>query len=613
MKRLKVKFIILVMASMSGLSMSAQAALLAYEGFDAVGNIRVRDMVPGYGFTNNADLTNYRYRTYDSAGLSYTDGNGNSLEVEGQYGGMDLQVSGTKNMQLELTGGAISTGTVYMSYLLDVDNGTSGFTAGLLSGAVGASSSMGSVMQAMVRTTSTGWGNFGVPSGIDDVGGPTTAGLHFVVVALDLDAGTMTTYFDPGDLSDVPGSATHTIASTGTFSPITHFGLTLGSNFGYVDEIRIGTTMADAVPFTAPPTPTLYAYEGFDAVGNIRVRAMPGGMGFTNNLDLTNYRMRTYDSAGLSYTDGNGNSLEVEGQFGGMDVLIFGTKNLQLELTDGAISSGTVYMSYLFDADNATNGFTAGLLSGAVGASSSMGSVMQAMVRATSTGWGNFGVPSGIDDVGGPTNAGLHFVVAEVNLDAGTMTTYFDPTNLTDVVGSASHTVVSAGATFSPITHFGFSLGANIGYVDEVRIGNTIEVVTPYSVTPVFYDAWALDKGLTSGVNDALTDDPDVDGNDNLMEYSVNGDPLVADSATESFAGLDGETNWFYHVHNQRTDDGSLTYTLELGVDLVDESGWGTTGVEFVGESASVDNYKSMTNRTDVSNKEFIKLTVEKN
>ncbi|VGO19106.1 LamG-like jellyroll fold domain-containing protein [Pontiella sulfatireligans] len=233
--------------------------VIAYEGFDAVGNIRVRDMVPGYGFTNNADLTNYRYRTYDSAGLSYTDGNGNSLEVEGQYGGMDLQVSGTKNMQLELTGGAISTGTVYMSYLLDVDNGTSGFTAGLLSGAVGASSSMGSVMQAMVRTTSSGWGNFGIPSGIDDVGGPTTAGLHFVVSEVNIDAGTMTTYFDPTDLTDVAGSASHTIASTGaTFSPITHFGLTLGSNFGYVDEIRIGNTLESVTPFVPTPAPNMH-------------------------------------------------------------------------------------------------------------------------------------------------------------------------------------------------------------------------------------------------------------------------------------------------------------------------------------------------------------------
>ncbi|VGO19102.1 LamG-like jellyroll fold domain-containing protein [Pontiella sulfatireligans] len=254
MKRLKIKFMLLVMAAMAGLGMSAQATLLAYEGFDAVGNIRVRDMPGGMGFTNNATLTNYRMRTYDSAGLFYMDGRGNTLDVMGQYGGMSGIVAGTKNLQLELTDGAISSGTIYMSFLFDADNATGGFNAGLLSGAVGASSNMGPVMQAMVRATATGWGTYGNPSGINDMGGPTNAGLHFVVSAINLDAGTMTTYFDPTDLTDVAGSASHTISSTGaTFSPITHFGFSLGANLGYVDEIRIGTTMADAVPFTEAP------------------------------------------------------------------------------------------------------------------------------------------------------------------------------------------------------------------------------------------------------------------------------------------------------------------------------------------------------------------------
>ncbi|VGO19075.1 hypothetical protein [Pontiella sulfatireligans] len=478
MENTKLTLIRLIAAVLVVGSLSTQAALLAYEGFDSTGDVQVQNVISSVGFTNNSDLTSYRMRTYNSAGLSYEDGNGNTLDVMGQYGGMNSLVGGTKNLQMELTGGAISSGTVYMSFLFDADNATGGFNAGLLSGAVGTASSMGSVMQAMVRATSTGWGNFGVPSGIDDVGGPTNAGLHFVVSEVDLDAGTMTTYFDPSDLTDVVGNASHTVVSAGaTFSPITHFGFSLGANIGYVDEVRIGTTLADV----APVAPVLYAYEGFDAVGNIRIRDMISGEGFTNNYDLTSYRMRTYDSTGLSYTDGLGNTLDVMGQYGGMDGLVSGTKNLQLELTGGAISSGTVYMSFLFDADNATGGFNAGLLSGAVGVSSSMGSVMQAMVRATSTGWGNYGNTSGINDMGGPTTAGLHFVVSEVNLDAGTMTTYFDPTDLSDVAGSASHTVASSGATFSPITHFGFSLGANIGYVDEIRIGDAMEAVIPYN------------------------------------------------------------------------------------------------------------------------------------
>ncbi|VGO19103.1 hypothetical protein [Pontiella sulfatireligans] len=59
-------------------------------------------------------------------------------------------------------------------------------------------------------------------------------------------------------------------------------------------------------------------------------------------------------------------------------------------------------------------------------------------------------------------------------------------------------------------------------------------------------------------------------------------------------------------------DGCSLTYTVELDGNLVSAPVWATTGVEFVGESASVNNYKSMTNRTDISSQEFVKLTVVK-
>ncbi|VGO19107.1 putative Ig domain-containing protein [Pontiella sulfatireligans] len=424
--------------------------------------------------------------------------------------------------------------------------------------------------------------------------------------AVDTDAGHLLTY------SKVAGPSWLSVASDGTLG-----GIPASLDDG-LNLFRVQVSDAFGGTATAGLTIRVYdgllAYEGFDAVGNVRLQKMPGGVGFTNNPTLTNYRMRTYDSAGLSYLDGNGNTLDVEGQYGGLDAVIGGTKNLQLELTGGPISTGTVYMSFLFDANNATNGFYVGLLSGAVGASSSMGSVMQAMVRATSSGWGNYGNPSGINDVGGPTTAGLHFVVSAINLDTGTMTTYFDPTNLSDVAGSASHTIDSTGATFSPITHFGFGLGANIGYVDEIRIGNNMSIVVPIVGVPVTpYEFWSVENGLANGVNDALTADPDGDGNDNLMEYAVDGDPLDAAAGALMFIGSDGNaSHWFYHVHNQRTDDGSLTYRVETGTDLASSSNWTVGGVEFVGESPSAGNYKSVTNRTDIENQEFIRLKIER-
>lgn len=43
------------------------------------------------------------------------------------------------------------------------------------------------------------------------------------------------------------------------------------------------------------------------------------------------------------------------------------------------------------------------------------------------------------------------------------------------------------------------------------------------------YTSWAGGAGLTGGVNDAGTDNPESDTNDNTLEYIMNGDPLASD------------------------------------------------------------------------------------
>jgi hypothetical protein len=76
--------------------------------------------------------------------------------------------------------------------------------------------------------------------------------------------------------------------------------------------------------------------------------------------------------------------------------------------------------------------------------------------------------------------------------------------------------------------------------------------------------------------------------------------------------------NHFYHIHNERTDDTSLTYTVELTTNLVaagggiNSNGWKTNGVEWVGDAAFSNVWKTVTNRTDVGDTEFIRLKVEK-
>jgi hypothetical protein len=69
-------------------------------------------------------------------------------------------------------------------------------------------------------------------------------------------------------------------------------------------------------------------------------------------------------------------------------------------------------------------------------------------------------------------------------------------------------------------------------------------------------------------------------------------------------------------VHNERTDDPSLTYTVEWTDDLVNAGGvmgWETGGVEPVSEFVFSDVLKTVTNRIPTLGKDqqFIHLKIE--
>jgi len=125
---------------------------------------------------------------------------------------------------------------------------------------------------------------------------------------------------------------------------------------------------------------------------------------------------------------------------------------------------------------------------------------------------------------------------------------------------------------------------------------------------------WIASYGL-SGAEAAPDYDAEPDGMDNLLEYALGGNPTNDDAAVilPGFSvAADGGSNWFYYVHNERTDDDTLTYTVEVKSNLVLDPSWETNGVEPVGESGAVGSFKSVTNRTDIGSAEFIRLNVEK-
>lgn len=91
------------------------------------------------------------------------------------------------------------------------------------------------------------------------------------------------------------------------------------------------------------------------------------------------------------------------------------------------------------------------------------------------------------------------------------------------------------------------------------------------------------------------------------------GNPALSDAAAvlPTF-DLSQDGDWLYYVHKQRVHDSSLVYTVQTSTDLTGTS-WTTVGTEKVGESAVVNNFKTVTTRTAVGNRAFTRLKIEYN
>jgi autotransporter-associated beta strand protein len=72
-------------------------------------------------------------------------------------------------------------------------------------------------------------------------------------------------------------------------------------------------------------------------------------------------------------------------------------------------------------------------------------------------------------------------------------------------------------------------IGSGAAHETSLISGNGLLDVTPSGSTP--YSLWAAAKGLTAGVNDGPTQDPDFDGQTNLQEFAFDGNPLSGASS----------------------------------------------------------------------------------
>jgi len=128
----------------------------------------------------------------------------------------------------------------------------------------------------------------------------------------------------------------------------------------------------------------------------------------------------------------------------------------------------------------------------------------------------------------------------------------------TDVVGA----LILGGVT-QPDGFYGSSnTGGIITGTGKIQVG---------AVVASDFSAWASSKGLT-GSNNGATQDPNFNGISNLLEYVLNGEPLLAESPAAILPTLTSDpTNFVFTFHRLSSSKDDTIQTFQYGSDF---SGW---------------------------------------
>ena len=447
-------------------------------------------------------------------------------------------------------------------------------------------------------------------------------------------------YMDPVLSSEGVNSGTliGTVA-LGTYDP-THITLTKrnGSNGDDVtfDEVRIGESWEDVVVSdSAEPESDLLSYDGFLAGTNQAVGeyiANPGTQtddryrltdgqnpvlaGYTGSWTnkTGSFELGLSPVASLEYNDGS-HSVSNSGNAVSRSATGQSSRALDNDLLRLGESGTTRYVSFMMQ-----------LETDSVEARVDFG-------EAAFQDWGQLGIRveggqfnakfAGQSTVTmGATDTDTHFFVWKIESGSSQKAyLYMDPvlsveaTNTPVLVGS-----VNAG-TYAP-THV--TLSKRTGSdgeavtIDEIRIGKTWSAVTTVTeTTPVVtpYEQWALQFSL-SGTNALYSANPDGDNLSNLYEWGLGGDPTDAlDQGvplTHTMAS-DSGTNWLVYVYPRNALATDLVYYLETDTNLIFAPDWTNAHYEVTGTSPSVGGFNYVTNRvsTEVESAQFIRLVIE--
>ena len=182
-------------------------------------------------------------------------------------------------------------------------------------------------------------------------------------------------------------------------------------------------------------------------------------------------------------------------------------------------------------------------------------------------------------------------------------------------VGSAG-TVQLRGNQTTNSTLLGYISGGQIAGAGPIDLAYDSNLdITRLTVVPTpTYVGFTDEYGITGMMNSAPQEDYDGDGQLNIYEFGLGGNPTnSSDIGTEPVYEIvnQGGTNVMKYVH-VRLVDADITYHLETDTDLVADPGWTNAGWSVVGVGAEVAGFEAVTNVVDASaDVGFVQLVIE--
>ena len=164
------------------------------------------------------------------------------------------------------------------------------------------------------------------------------------------------------------------------------------------------------------------------------------------------------------------------------------------------------------------------------------------------------------------------FVAGNAILDGVLNIIYNAANNFTGVVGDIWKFVATTGTrtgNFATATINATGLAPNTALqVNYLTDGVELQLVSTGNNSTVTYDTWKLAYWPTSNPNDDWNDDSDADGNNNLVEYALDTDPLTPDLLPLTVGESGGNLTLWYTRPGGANYRSDLNYVTQRTTDL---------------------------------------------